>query len=198
MPEYPIELKIGRKHGAPWLGLNERMEDSAQAPQEAATGFNFRVSQGVMEQRPGITHATEVSARPTSKYVAFGATGAVRHPSADYYDVMNGKVRWTWILSIRTPSSFTGTHWIVHRGVTISGTQYEQGVYVDSTGKVVVSITDSAGGDKSFNSGGNLLSADTNYVVQITRYDTDGYIHWGSETSSGVFGTAMGTSSDST
>jgi len=188
-------IRIGRHSGLPWMGLNERIEDGAQMPNEASAGQNFRVNKGVLETRPGITHATEVSARPTSYYVTLGATGQIRYDSADQYDVINGRVRWLWVLSVRTPASFSGTHWIIHRGVTIGGTQYEQGVYVDSNGKVYVKLVDSAGGDKTFNSGANTLSVDTNYVITVGRFDTDAYLNWGTETSSPTVG-VMGTTSD--
>jgi len=186
-------VRIGRKSGKPWMGLNERIQDGAQGPNEASAGFNFRVNKGVLETRPGITHATEIASRPTAYYALFGAAGRVGFPSADQYDVVNGRVRWTWILSFRTPSSMPTKGWLLHRGVTISGTQYEQGVSVDSSGIVTVALVDSAGGDKSFTSGANALSVSTEYVLQVTRYDTEAYLHWGTLAASGDPSEAYGT-----
>jgi hypothetical protein len=107
--------------------------------------------------------------------------------------VMNQMERWTWVISFRTPASFGATSWLLHRGVTISATQYDQGVYIDSSGVVYVVLCDSAGGNKSFTSGANTLSASTEYVLQVSRYDTNGYLYWGTPTSSAAVTSAMGT-----
>jgi len=192
MPEYPLEVKVGRKYGAPWLGLNERIEDSAQAPQEAAAGYNFRVGRGVLETRPGITHATDTT-RPTSYYATWAANGSVRFPYIDAYEAMNQCERWTWIISFRTPASFPAKGWLFSQACTVGGTAYYQGVYVDSSGKVYVSLIDSAEGDETFDSGANVLSVSTNYVLQVSRYDANAYLYWGKEATSADAESALGT-----
>ena len=139
-----MKLGIGRRAGKPFLGLNERIVDGAQSPNEAAAGFNFRVARGVLEQRPGITHAFE-GTRPTNYYAVADATAKCRFPSGDHMAVVNQMPRWTWVISFRTPSSFAAKGWLLHRGVTISATQYEQGVYINSSGQVTCALVDSAG-----------------------------------------------------
>lgn len=187
-------IRIGTRSGRPYKGLNERIVDGAQAPNEAVGGYNFRVGRGALETRPGITHAFEITARPTSYYALLAADGRVTFPYTGAYDeVMNGRPRWSWIISFRTPAAFSGTHWLLHQGVTIGSTQYDQGVYMNSGGRVYVALVDSAGGSETFNTAGNVLSAATNYVLQVTRYDGDAYVYWGTATSSADPDTAMGT-----
>ncbi len=178
-----LEIKIGRKHGEPWRGINERIVDPAQGPSEAVGGQNWRVNRGVLETRPGITHAFDIT-RPTNYYATLGATGYIRFPSGDHMQGVNQMERWTWLIAFRTPASFAAKGWLLHRGVTISATQYEQGISIDSTGKVTVELVDSSGSDKSFNSGSNLLSTSTEYVMLVGRYDTEGYLLWGTLTAS--------------
>ena len=192
MADNPLEIRIGRKHGLPWAGLNERVVDGAQQPNEAVAGYNWRVNRGVLETRPGITHAFEGS-RPTNYYAVGDATAKCRFPSGDHMAVVNQMPRWTWVISFRTPASFAATGWLLHRGVTISATQYEQGISIDSSGIVSVALVDSAGGDKTFTSGVNALGPSTEYVLQVSRYDANAYLFWGTKSDSADASSSYGT-----
>lgn len=189
--EHELVLRLGKRHGAPWLGLNERIEDSVLGPQEASSGYDWRVNRGVIETRPGNTLSTSVT-RPTAYYAVLSATGAWKHPAIDAYQVVNQRERWTWILSLKTPSTFPAEGWLLHRRVTIGTVDHDQGLRVNASGRLEVVLVDSAGGDKSFNSGSNVLAPATNYVIQVSRYDTEGFIYFSTETQSPDVESAMG------
>ena len=190
--DHELVLRIGKRHGQPWLGLNERLEDSVLGPQEAASGYDWRVNRGVIETRPGITLSAEV-ARSTAYYALLSSTGAVKFPDHDSYQCVNQRPRWTWVISFRTPASLA-EGWILFRRVTIGTVGYDQGLKINASGRLEAVLVDSAGGSKSFNTGSNVLAAATNYVVQVSRYDTNAYIYFASEATSADINTAMGTS----
>jgi len=188
---YDAVLRIGKGHGKPWMGLNERVEDRVLGPQEASAGYDWRVNKGVIETRPGNTLSSSVT-RPTAYYATVSATGAWKHPAIDAYQVVNQRKRWTWILSIKTPSSFPNDGWLLFRRVTIGTTDFDQGLRITSSGAVEAVLVDSAGGDQSFDTGSNVLTAATNYVIQVSRYDTEGFIYFAKATESAAIGSAMG------
>lgn len=186
-------IQVGRRHGAPFLGLNEKIADAAQAPQEASGGYNWRVNEGVFESRPGAMLAASI-ARPTSYAVEFDAANDhVRFAHLDAYVFLNERVRWTIVYSFTTPASFPSKGYLFSQRVTISAAEYTQGVYINGSGKVFVELVDSTGSDKTFDSGASVLSTSTNYVIQVSRYDTNGYLYWGEEATSAVITTAKGT-----
>lgn len=174
-------IAIGSRSEFPFKGINEKTEDIAQDPGWASGGFNFIAEDGVLKHRPGTTWSTDV-ARPASKYIVMDGSDGMKIPWIAPYDLL---VRWTLVIAFRTPASFSANHTLFSKHVTIGSTEYPYPtVYVNSAGRVYVGLTSAAGVDKTFNTGANVLAADTNYVLQVTRYDHEAFVWWGTPTTS--------------
>jgi hypothetical protein len=178
------EIKVGREHGSPFQGINEKVSDHAQAPAEAAAGQNWRVNNGVLETRPGYTRAYDFT-RPTNYYVTLDGTNGIRFPAIASYKGLFETPRWSIVFSIRTPNPMSAG-WIMSKRVTIGGTDFTCGLKTNGSGQVTAAICDSARADKSFTSGATVLAAGTNYILQWVRYDTNSWLYFGEPDSTPV------------
>jgi len=170
---------VGRNLGQPFMGIHQRIKDEALQDNQAADGNSFRIDNGVLQSGPGKEWATHTDIG-TEKYALLDGVSGIYFDHTDAYDL---RVRWTVIVSFRTPSALPSKGYIFSKQVEIDGTLYDYpGVYVNSVGRVYVSVVDSVGGDKSFSTSEYRLQPDTDYVLQLTRYDTNAYLWIGTDT----------------